>query len=156
MENPVSVKGLYVVALLCAGMCVSCGESAREKGAEKIAEKMVEQAAKNNNIEADFELKNLPKGFPDDIFVFSPSTILSSMKMDEAFIVSLESDKPSSDVVAAYRKKMAQQGWKEKGVLQMEGVSILNFTQKERNVTVHVAGVQHGGTSIQLSVPRKK
>lgn len=159
-------KIIFAVLLSILFIC-GCGEKAEEKMLEKQIKKATGSDAhvdiSDNKIhisgktgEGDFTMSigdsaKIPKDFPADIFIYTPSETVAAMKMPEGFSVSLKTGNDTANVAASYQKKMKSEGWSEKATMNFSGQQVLVYEKENRIANIAIASTE-GETNITLTI----
>ncbi|MCP4622342.1 MAG: hypothetical protein GY850_02310 [bacterium] len=154
---------LFLLILFAVG----CGESVEEKAMEKKIE-----AATGGEAEVDLseqgvkitgeteqgkyaysvgEAIEIPKDFPSDVFIYSPSKAVMAMKMPEGHSVSLTTSNDVAAVTKTYQQEMTAKGWTEATTMNMGGQTMLIYKKENRMANVSIAQAD-GATQISLTV----
>ena len=162
------ISMLAIMALALTG----CGKKANEKSSEKAAEKSMEMAIEkgsggkakvdisNGGISVKTEGKDkmemtagqgakVPGDFPKDILVYKGATVLSSVKTEGAFNVTLQTTDTTNLVSDTYKEAMKNEGWTEKGATVMGEMTMLQYNKDKREAMVHITS-DGGKTTILL------
>jgi hypothetical protein len=154
-----------VIGLILLG--AGCGDSAEEKAMEKQIEK-----ATGGDAEVDFSNKGtkitgeteqgkytvttggateIPKDFPDDVFIYQPSKAVMAMELDEGYSIAMTTHDDRIKVVGAYRQEMKARGWTEETSMDMGAQSVLVYEKKGRTANVSVVPME-GALQINMTV----
>jgi hypothetical protein len=157
---------------LCLAFCLlltvaGCGGEADEEAIERrietetggeaevdLSEGTVEVAGKTE--EGEYSMKagekaEIPDDFPDDVFIYKPSTVVVSMMVPEGQAITLTTKDDQAKVLDAYASEMEKKGWAKEGSMDMGGNKMLVYKKDERvaNVSILKAGNK---TQINLTV----
>lgn len=155
---------MLAVPLIIGG----CGKSPEEKAIEKFVEKKsggkvsvdmsqgkVTVKEGNATITSGGNVK-VPDAFPKDVPVYPDTEILSSVASSDIVHLTLISKDSIEKIVASYKEKMKQGGWKETGSFAIGGNTVTMAYEKDnRNATIAVSQ-DKGKSAIQLQVAQKK
>jgi hypothetical protein len=97
------------------------------------------------------EKAEIPDDFPDDVFIYKPSTVVVSMMVPEGQAITLTTKDDQAKVLDAYASEMEKKGWAKEGSMDMGGNKMLVYKKDERvaNVSILKAGNK---TQINLTV----
>lgn len=156
----------FVVVVMMA-FALGCGESVEEKAMEKQIEKetggktdvdlsekgmkVTGETEKGKYAFSSGESVEIPKDFPTDVPIYSPSKAVMAMKMPEGHSVSLTTTKDVAEVAKSYQQEMKAKGWSEETSMNMGGQSVLMYKKENRVTTISIAQAK-GGTQISLTV----
>ena len=154
---------LFCLMFIAAG----CGKTADEKAVEKKIE-----AATGGDAEVDLSKKGMkvtgetaqgkyslstgesvqiPKDFPDDVFIYRPSKAIAAMKMAQGYSISLTTGKEVEEVTETYREEMEGKGWSEQTAMNMGAQMVLVYTKESRIANIAIAATGDA-TRITLTV----
>jgi len=164
------------VACIVLGMLLvtaGCGKKIEEKISEKLVEKAIEHGTKGKakadiskgTLKIETENGNftaaagtaakIPDGFPSDVFLFKPSDVFMAMNNADQFSVGLKTGKDIASVTEAYKKAMAANGWKQKGMLDMGGQMMISYEKGKRQASVAISH-KDNETNILLGATAEK
>lgn len=84
----------------------------------------------------------LQDGFPDDVPIFEPSTLVASSKIDDKnYSASAKTSKSTADVLAYYKAELVKGGWENTYEASFADSAIATYKKGTRSVNV-TAGVQ--------------
>lgn len=84
----------------------------------------------------------LNDGFPDDVPIFEPSTLVASSKIDDKnYSASAKTSKSTADVLAYYKTELTNAGWENTYEATFEDSAIATYKKGTRGVNV-TAGTQ--------------
>ena len=130
---------LCVVALASiAVLAVGCGKTSQEE----IAERQIEEALGGK--------AEVPKDFPKDVFLYSPSKQVMTMKMPGGFSIALSTNDAKTKIVEAYKREMKAKGWTEHTVIDAGQDWIGVYEKDKRSVNISVTPGDEG--TIQIGV----
>lgn len=140
-----------VVFLACALFLISgCGKEIEKKAVEKAIEKASGDQIDELSIGGEREAR-IPTGFPEDVYIFTPSTIEVALKVPQGFSVSLLVEDRADAVAEKYRTEMAAQGWTERTTMDLGEVISMSFAKDSRVTNVAVAG-DNGDSRVSVTV----
>jgi hypothetical protein len=135
-------------------LVTGCGERAEEKAIEKKIEKAtgakadVDLSKKEMKITGETEggkytvttgkETEIPKDFPDDVFIYRPSKAIMAMKIPEGYSIALATRDDRSKVLSAYRQKMKAKGWSEETYMSMGPQSVLVYKKNDRAANISI------------------
>lgn len=93
----------------------------------------------------------LPEKFPDDVPLFEPSEILSSLESQERIQVTLQTAAPAERILEFYQQKMAAGGWRLTGRGVANDNGVLTFLKNERQAQIIITSKPEGPTIIILN-----
>ena len=141
---------LFFSIVLLAG----CGERAEEKAIENKIEKAtgakaeVDLSEKKMKITGETdrgtytintgEETEIPKDFPDDVFIYRPSKAVMAMKIPEGYSLTLTTDDDQSKVLSTYRKEMSAKGWSEETSVIMGPQSMIGYKKDDRAANISI------------------
>lgn len=91
----------------------------------------------------------LPENFPEDIPLFEPAEILSSLSSQERVQVTLQTEALAERVLEFYQQKMRGLGWRLTGRGGENGV--LTFTKDDRRLQLTITPNPAGSTLVILN-----
>ncbi|MBW1850765.1 MAG: hypothetical protein JRJ15_04925 [Deltaproteobacteria bacterium] len=157
----------YFLIVLLVFFALGCGESVEERAMEKKIEEATGGEAEvnlsENGMKVTGETENgkfafstgesieIPKDFPSDVLIYSPSTAVMAMKMPEGHIVSLTTTDDVKAVRKTYQQKMKAKGWSEETSMNMSGQSMLIYKKENRIASISIAQADDA-TQISVSV----
>jgi len=160
----------FLFALCLLILAFGCDKSSEEKAMEKEIEKRTGGTAdvdlSKNNMKITGETEGgkysvssgegteIPKGFPDDVFVYRPSKTAMAMEIPEGYSLALTTPDDSSKVLSAYRQEMKAKGWSEETSMKMESQSVLVYEKDERMVNISIVSAGEG-IQISMTVTKK-
>ena len=97
------------------------------------------------------EETRIPKGFPDDVFIYQPSKAVMAMEIDEGYSIALTTRDDRLKVVGAYRQEMKAKGWTEEASMDMGSQSVLVYEKKGRNANISIVPME-GALQINVTV----
>jgi hypothetical protein len=140
---------LFLIVLV-----TGCSDRAEEKAIEKNIKKETGSEAEvdllKNGMKITGETKDgkytlttgeeteIPKDFPDDVFIYQPSKITMAMKIPEGYSVTLTTGDKKSQVLSAHRKEMTAKGWSEEASMNMSQHSILTYKKNGRSANISI------------------
>lgn len=135
-------------------LATGCGERAEEKAIEKKIEKTtgaeadVDLSKKGMKITGETEdgkytlttggETEIPKNFPDDVFIYRPSKAIMAMKIPEGYSITLTTRDKQSKVLSAYRQEMKLKGWSEETSMSMGPQSVLVYKKNDRAANISI------------------
>ena len=145
----------YIICLSCLIlMLAGCGGSPDEA----VIEKQIEQATGSDvdvdisgdsyeisgkTEEGEFSLSSgeeteIPTDFPDDVLIYSPSSVSMTINMPEGQSLTLTTSDDSKKVEEAYKREMATKGWAEEASINMGTQTMLAYKKDDRiaNITI--------------------
>lgn len=144
-----------------------CGNSAQENAIEKIIEKEtgskaeVELSQKGMKITGESEgekysvttgdATEIPKGFPEDVPLYSPSKALGATAVDSGYSLLLATGDNIDKVTSGYRKQMISRGWSELSSMNIGGQQMLVYEKEGRAANIGIMSVE-GETRITVTV----
>jgi len=85
---------------------------------------------------------SLQQGFPSDVPIFEPSTLVASSKIDDKnYSASAKTSKPTSEVLAYYKTELVKGGWESTYEAVFENSAIATYKKGTRGVNI-TAGLQ--------------
>jgi hypothetical protein len=97
----------------------------------------------------------LPDTFPKDVYVHDGATVATTVTTPEGCQVSLNTKDSAKAVTAAYKAKMAANGWKEDSAFSTDEQTVVAYTKGNRSTTVIVM-LADGSTQITLMAMTEK
>jgi hypothetical protein len=165
-EDKMAKFYFYLICLIFI-IAVGCGKTAEEKAVEKQIEKAtggdakVDISKKGMKIEGETaegkysvstgESVKIPKDFPDDVFIFSPSKAIAAMKMAQGYSISLKTGKKVEEIAGTYKEEMESRGWSEQTSMKMGPQTMLVYKKESRIANITVAEADDE-TQINLTV----
>lgn len=156
---------LYFLILLLALLALGCGESAEERAMEKKIEEATGGEADVNlsedGMKVTGETENgkfafstgesieIPKDFPSDVLIYSPSKAVMAMKAPEGHAVSLTTPDDVTEVKKTYQREMKAKGWSEETSINMSGQSMLIYKKENRMANISISQADN---ATQISV----
>ena len=135
-------------------LVTGCGERAEEKAMEKKIEEAtgtkadVDLSKKGMKITGEIEggkytvttgeETEIPKDFPDDVFIYRPSKAIMAMKIPEGYSIALTTRDNRSKVLSAYRQEMKAKGWSEETFMSMGTQSVLVYEKNDRAANISI------------------
>lgn len=135
-------------------LITGCGERAEEKAIEKKIEKAtgakadVDLSKKGMKITGETEggkytvttgeETEIPKDFPDDVFIYRPSKAIMAMKIPEGYSIALTTRDDRSKVLSACRQEMKAKGWSEETYMSMGPQSVLVYEKNDRAANISI------------------
>jgi len=135
-------------------LLTGCGERAEEKAMENKIEKAtgakadVDLSKKGMKITGETdrgtytvttgEKTEIPKDFPDDVFIYRPSEVIMAMKVPEGYSLTLTSNDDRSKILDIYKQKMNTKGWTEETSIIMGPQSTLVYKKNDRVANISV------------------
>ena len=135
-------------------LVTGCGERAEEKAMEKKIEEAtgakadVDLSKKGMKITGETEggkytvttgeETEIPKDFPDDVFIYRPSKAIMAMKIPEGYSIALTTHDNRSKVLSAYRQEMKARGWSEETSMSMGPQSVLVYEKNDRAANISI------------------
>jgi hypothetical protein len=135
-------------------LVTGCGERAEEKAMEKKIEKAtgakadVDLSNKGMKITGETEggkytvttgeETEIPKDFPNDVFIYRPSKAIMAMKIPEGYSIALTTRDNRSKVLSAYRQEMKAKGWSEETYISMGPQSVLVYEKNDRAANISI------------------
>ena len=157
---------LSFLILILAG----CGGSTQEKAVEKQIERAtgsdadVDISGDNMKIsgqtkEGAFSLSSgeevdIPKDFPEDVPIYTPSSVSMAMNTPEGHSLTLRSSDDSKKILDSYKREMIAKGWSEQASINMGDQSMLTYKKGDRAANITV-GQSDGETQIMLIVGKE-
>jgi hypothetical protein len=158
----------YIVCLsFLILMLAGCGGSTQEKAVEKQIEREtgsdadVDISGDNLKIsgqteEGAFTLSSgeeadIPEDFPDDVLIYTPSSVSMTMNTPEGHSLTLKSSDDSKKILETYKREMVAKGWSEQASINMGAQSMLTYKKGDRAANINV-GQSDGETQIVLIV----
>jgi hypothetical protein len=157
--------------VMAAGLFLTgCGE---KKIAEKVAEKAIEKATNgaaevavdNDTITVNTnagswtagENVSLPTGFPSDVYMIDGTVkVATTIKENEAYMVSLETTKSVAEAKTAYEKELAADGWTININMTISESVSLGGEKGDRLVNATIMKLDDSKTQVTLSVSTKE
>ncbi len=93
---------------------------------------------------------SIPQNFPQDIPLFEPVEIVSSLESQERIQITLQTDSATERVLQFYQRRMKDLGWRLTG--RGEDNGILTFLKNDRRAQLVITSEPEGPTLIILSV----
>ncbi|MCK4605482.1 MAG: hypothetical protein KAU41_12470 [Deltaproteobacteria bacterium] len=131
-----------------------CGERAEEKAMEKKIEKEtgakadVDLSRKGMKITGETdrgkytlitgEETEIPKDFPDDVFIYRPSKAVMAMKVPDGYSITLTTSDNRSKILSTYREEMNAKGWSEETSMIMGPQSVLVYKKNDRVANISI------------------
>jgi hypothetical protein len=159
------MKTLVICVLFSIVLVIACGKSAQEEAVEKQIEKApgaqadVDISKKGMKITGESEggkytvstgeETELPKDFPEDIFIYRPSKTIMAMKMAEGYSIALTTGDDRSKVLSAYREEMKARGWSNETSMSMGTQSVLVYEKDDRAANINIVPSDKG---VQINV----
>jgi len=146
---------VIVVVLGIAGLWF--GGVFQREAAEEAAENAIEAATNGSaNVELDtdgsmiFETDEatmeinsggaeLPDGFPTDVYVVDGTIQAAASTAEDAYTLTIQTDKAVADVKAEYQEQLAAEGWAQTLSIDLEGGSSLSAEKDNRTLTVSIS-----------------
>lgn len=161
----------YIIGLSCLVlMLAGCGGSPDEQILEEQIEQQtgsdadVDISGDSVNISGEtedgaFSLSSgegteVPKDFPDDVLIYSPSSVDSAMVMPEGLSLTLKTKDDSEKIEEAYKSGMIAKGWSEQASIDMGTQSMLAYTKGDRAANITIVP-SDGGTQILIIVGKE-
>lgn len=135
-------------------LLTGCGERAEEKAMENKIEKAtgakadVDLSKKGMKITGETdrgtytvntgEETEIPKDFPDDVFIYRPSKAVMAMKLPEGYSLTLTTSDDRSKVLSTYRKEMNAKGWSEETSVIMGPQSMIGYKKNDRVANISI------------------
>jgi hypothetical protein len=135
-------------------LITGCGERAEENAIEKKIEKAtgaeadVDLSKKGIKITGETdggkytvttgEETEIPKDFPDDVFIYRPSKAIMATKIPEGYSIALTTRDNQSKVLGAYRQEMKAKGWSEETCMSMGPQSVLVYEKNGRAANISI------------------
>ena len=91
----------------------------------------------------------LPEGFPKDVPIIPDAKVVAAMSTPELMTVNLQSPAPMAEGMKFYQEKLKAEGWNIEGVMDMEGVHMVNARKGAREFHV-IFGQQGKLTTAQI------
>jgi len=164
-ENEMARFCFWVIFLIL--FAVGCGETVEEKAMEKKikaatgADADIDLSEKGMKIKGDTDggkftvstgkLVEIPKDFPSDVFIFSPSKAVVAIKMPKGYSVSLTTGEDLPTVEKTYKREMQAKGWSEATSMNMGDQSMLMYEKKNRAANITIASTE-GETQIVVMI----
>lgn len=146
-----STLTLLLATVLVLG---ACGKKSAEKTIEQAIEKngggkahvdlsknqMTIQTKDGEKIEIASGAEGLavPADFPKDIYVYPKVKVEGSIKTGEATQLTLVTADAPAKVAEEYKGQMKKSGWKEKTAVQMNEMTMLEYSKDQRDLLVHI------------------
>ncbi|MBW1963621.1 MAG: hypothetical protein JRI40_00140 [Deltaproteobacteria bacterium] len=131
-----------------------CGERAEEKAMENKIEEAtgakadVDFSKKGMKITGETERgkytvttgeeTEIPKDFPDDVFIYRPSKAIMALKIPEGYSITLTTRDNRSKVLSIYRQEMNAKGWSEETSMIMGPQSVLVYEKNDRVANISI------------------
>jgi hypothetical protein len=93
----------------------------------------------------------LPASFPVDVAVYPKATPITVATVNKETTVILTTSDPRQKVVAFYKDKMKENGWKSKSATDMPQVSMIEGEKAGRVMVVLISETSDGKVQITLS-----
>ena len=84
------------------------------------------------------EETEIPKDFPDDVFIYRPSKAVMAMKIPEGYSITLTTSDNRSKVLSTYRQEMNAKGWSEETSIIMGPQSVLVYEKNDRVANISI------------------
>lgn len=147
-----------------------------QKAGEKAAEKAIEAGLAKKGVKADVDASGekitiqgkdgkteftggkgakVPDTFPKDVYVYEGASINSALTVPEGFNLTMETADPAQTVLAAVKKKMIGQGWKEEMTMNQGEQSMAGYKKGQRMAMFNITAEQKL-TRIALTVTEEK
>lgn len=164
-------KKILILMVVSAVFSVGCAQKVAEKAVERAIEKETGGKAKVNTQEGTMELETkegkvqigtnkLPEGFPDDIPVYKDAKITSSLKAEDGYSLTMNTEGDELQVIADYYKsELEKEGWKSvmaanSGLTGQAHVS-LQYEKGARQITITITG-DGKGTAVSMHTSENK
>jgi len=161
---------IFNICLLCLILLVAgCGKTPEEKVIEKRiegatgADAEVDLSKKGMEISGETERgkftvstgegTEIPKDFPNDVFIYRPSKVMTAMNMPEGRSLTLTTKDDGPKVVETYKQEMTAKGWSEQASMNLGAQSVLVYEKKERAANITIAPMD-GETLVTVTVAR--
>ena len=95
-----------------------------------------------------------PEDFPDDVLIYSPSSVDSAMVMPEGHSLTLKTNDDSEKIEEAYKSEMITKGWSEQASIDMGTQSMLAYTKEDRAANITIVPSDEG-TQILIIVGKE-
>lgn len=167
------MRRFIIILLALPILAIGCGKSDEER-AEERAEKAIEEqtggeadvSIKDDKIsiesqEGSFEISQgtkleMPKDFPDDVFVLDDPQISVSSSNNELQSLVYTSKLDEARAVDDYKKEMADKGWESESSIQTPQGTMLAFKKGDtRSVMVSISK-QDDATQVTLMVENQR
>jgi hypothetical protein len=165
------MKKVLCVVLGILLVTAGCGKKVEGKISEKITEKIIEHAT-DGKAKADLSkgtmkietedgtftagaAAKIPEGFPSDVFLFKPADVFMSINNNEQYSVGLNTSKDAASVTEAYKKAMVENGWKQKGLVDMGGQIMIAYEKGKRAASIAI-GQKDEKTNIVIGASGEK
>ena len=146
----------YIICLSCLFlMLAACGGSPDEAVIEKQIERATGADAhvdisgdslkiSGTSEDGEFSLSSgggaeIPEDFPDDVLIYSPSSVSMVMNASEGQSITLTTDDDSKKVEETYKREMTAKGWSEQASMNMGAQSVLVYEKGDRNANITIA-----------------
>ena len=84
------------------------------------------------------EETEIPKDFPDDVFIYRPSKAVMAIKIPEGYSITLTTSDNRSKVLSSYREEMNAKGWSEETSIIMGPQSVLVYKKNDRVANISI------------------
>lgn len=156
------------VAVLAAAVAATAG--CGKKASETMVEKMTERAMAKEGIKGKVNISDgkvtmetkdgkvsyaagegttVPPTFPKDVLVYGGAKVTASMATPEGHHLVLETADGAEKVLAAYKDKMAGEGWTEAMTMNQEGTAMRTYKKESRTASIIV---MRSGNATQVTL----
>lgn len=144
------MKKLHILlSLIACTISVGCGKQSTEKESVTASETSPNETDVALNVADTVTVGTLPKNFPPDVVVYPEAKSLSSFTTPGSTLIGFETADSIKAVTEHYQTEMADNGWTEKTILNMNDIAMIAFSKKNRVVTVIITPSE---TKTQISL----
>lgn len=155
---------LFIIPFLIAG----CSKSPEERAIEKFVEQKSGGQVKLDVSQGKITVKEgnttvtsgagvkIPDTFPKDVPVYPDTQVLNSMTAVDTIHLTLVSKESTEKIIASYKAKMKQEGWKETASFTAGTMATMAYDKGNRRATIAVSPMNEGQNGIQLQVSQNK
>jgi len=127
------------LALALLGLCAAgCGKDSDEVEIDRSGRKITITTKEGTHEIGAPGAVALVDGFPDDVHVYEPGSIITSGRDGKGFMVTVQTKASPAEVLATYKENMAAGGWTEKRATNMPMGAARVYTKGEREARLAV------------------
>ena len=95
----------------------------------------------------------IPKDFPTDVFIYSPSRVMTAMDMPDGGAVGLTTADDVSTVAETYKREMTARSWSEQSAVK-NGERLMLVYKKDKRIANITIGSKDGAAQIMVMVTK--
>jgi len=95
----------------------------------------------------------IPKDFPADVFIYSPSRVMTAMDMPKGGVLGLTTADDVPTIAETYKREMTARSWSEQSAVK-NGERLMLVYEKEERIANITIGAKDGAAQIMVTVTK--